>query len=70
MSDINQIGRDLSAYRGGDCFRIVQDLLTALTQRDHQSLATAETDVEVRRLQGGLKRLAEIKRLMSLNSPN
>lgn len=68
MNDFRSLAADVTSHRGGECHRLVGELLDALITRDLGHFVNAESDVEMHRLQGAVRRLQELRKLISLTA--
>jgi hypothetical protein len=65
MRDHNAIARELALHRDSTHGRLTLELIDALTARHQRSITNAEEDRELRRHQGALKLLDELKKLLT-----
>ena len=68
MSDVTVTAKTVSLHQGGECHRVVVELIDALIKRDLGYIVTAESDHELHRLQGAVRRLQEFRKLIHLTA--
>jgi hypothetical protein len=68
VSDVTVSAKTVSQHQGSECHRVVVELLDALIKRDHGYIVNAESDHELHRLQGAIRRLQEFRKLIHLTA--
>jgi hypothetical protein len=68
VSDVTDTARTASLHQGSECHRVVVELLDAMIKRDLGYIVNAESDNELHRLQGAVRRLQEFRKLIHLTA--
>lgn len=69
MSELREAAFAASRFKNGDAYIAFVMAIDALIRRELDAFISAESDVDIHRIQGAVRRLTELKKLVSLTAP-
>lgn len=68
MNDLREAAFTASRFKNGDAYIAFVATIDALIRREHDAFVSAESDTDIHRIQGAIRRLTELKKLISITA--